>query len=275
MCREMGRANVWKNYHVVARPVDKRENFIKRCVGISGDKLQVIDQKVYINGKELPSAPGAEFFFKIKTKGLTLNKKTFEKYDITEPTSSNPNRPFEHDYNFNDSTYLLMITTDVAEKLKSLPYVSSVTRINFPWYLYYPTKELFESKLFPFDSTYKWEVDNYGPVNIPKVGETVTLTSKNIALYRRIIGIYEGNKLLEKDGKIFINSKETTSYTFKMNYYWMMGDNRHNSMDSRYWGFVPEDHIVGKAVFVWLSLDPNKSLFEGKIRWSKMFRLIH
>ena len=133
---------------------------------------------------------------------------------------------------------------------------------------------LWDPNIFPFDSIYRWNVDNFGPILIPKKGSTVHIDKDNICLYRRIIGVFEGNKLEEKEGKIFINGKESTSYTFTMNYYWMMGDNRHNSADSRYWGFVPEDHVVGKAVFVWLSLDPNKSLFDGKIRWSKLFRIV-
>jgi signal peptidase I len=129
--------------------------------------------------------------------------------------------------------------------------------------------------IFPFDSTYAWNVDNFGPLYIPKAGATVQLTLANLPLYQRIINAYELNSLAVKDGKIFINGKESTTYTFKLDYYWMMGDNRHNSADSRFWGFVPIDHIVGKAVFVWLSLDNNKSLFGGKIRWSKLFRSVH
>jgi signal peptidase I len=129
--------------------------------------------------------------------------------------------------------------------------------------------------IFPFDSAYAWNVDNFGPLYIPKAGTTIKLTLANLPLYSRIINAYELNSLDVKDGKILINGKEATTYTFKMDYYWMMGDNRHNSADSRFWGFVPADHVVGKAVFVWLSLDNNKSLFGGKIRWSKLFRSIN
>ena len=128
--------------------------------------------------------------------------------------------------------------------------------------------------MFPFDSTYRWNVDNFGPVWVPKKGVAVSLNNHNICFYRRVIKVFEGNKLEEKEGKIFINGKESNTYTFKMNYFWMMGDNRHNSADSRYWGFVPEDHVVGKAVFIWLSLDPNKSLLAGKIRFNKLFRIV-
>ena len=137
------------------------------------------------------------------------------------------------------------------------------------------SSDYWDPNLFPFDSTYHWNVDNFGPIWVPKAGVTIPITMSNLCFYKRIIEVFEGNKLLIKDGKIFINGKEAKEYTFKMDYYWMMGDNRHNSMDSRYWGFVPQDHIVGKAVFVWLSLDPNKSIFDGKIRWSKLFRFVN
>lgn len=275
MVREMGRSKVWENYHVIARPVDKRENFIKRCIAIHGDKLQIIDQTVYINGKEFPMPEDAEFYYTVKTKGNFINKKYFSKYDITEgykltDESGNPKNsdPFSFVYNFADSSYVLVLTKDAAEKLKTIPGVVSVNKIIHK-------KGTFDTRLFPFDTAnYKWNVDNYGPITIPEAGQTVDINPGNISIYRRIIGVYEGNDLAEKDGKIFINGKEATSYTFKMNYYWMMGDNRHNSADSRFWGFVPEDHVVGKAIFVWLSLDPNKGLFDGKIRWNKMFRFI-
>ncbi len=274
MVRRMGRDQVWQNYHVIARPVDKRENFIKRCIGIPGDKLQIIDQQVYINGKILPTPEDAETEYIVKTKGSVINKKIFSKLDITDPVmAGNMNEPipYEHNYDFSDSTYNppLMMTIKAAEKLKEQTSVISVTK-------YINPRNAYNKYLFPFDSAnYSWNVDNYGPINIPAAGQTVGISMKNISLYKRVISVYEGNKLEIKDGKIFINGKESNTYTFKMNYYWMMGDNRHNSADSRYWGFVPEDHIVGKAVFVWLSLDPNKGWFDGKIRWSKMFRFIN
>lgn len=256
MCREMGRENVWENFHVVYRPVDKRENFIKRCIGIAGDKLEIIDEKVYINDKELPLPDNAEFKYLVKTNGNGINPKVLLKYDITDGEQ------------MPDGNYIMALTNEAAFKLKTFANVTDVQKI-------IAQKGVYDSNLFPFDSTYKWNVDNFGPLTIPKAGVTVPISIKNISIYRRVIGTYEGNDLKIKDDKIFINGKEASSYTFKINYYWMMGDNRHNSADSRYWGFVPEDHIVGKAVFVWLSLNPNKSLFGGKIRFSKMFRLIN
>ncbi len=256
MCKEAGRDYVWANYHVVSRPVDKRENFIKRCIGIPGDKLEIVDQKVFINGKELKLPENAEYKYIVKTKTDAINKKTLEKLDITDKE------------NLPDGSYLFALTETAAEKLKSMPNILSVEKIVTP-------KGVFDQNLFPFDTLHKWNIDNFGPLTIPAAGTTVKLDTSNISIYERIIDVYEENDFAVKDGKIFINGKESTSYTFKMNYYWMMGDNRHNSADSRYWGFVPEDHIVGKAVFVWLSLDPNKSFFDGKIRWNKMFRFIN
>lgn len=128
--------------------------------------------------------------------------------------------------------------------------------------------------LYPLNKYTGWTTDNYGPVWIPKKGETVELSLDNLPVYERPIRIYEGNTLDVKDGKIYINGQETTSYTFKMDYYWMMGDNRHNSADSRFWGFVPEDHIVGKPIFIWLSLDEDRRWLDGKIRWDRIFRCV-
>ena len=131
-----------------------------------------------------------------------------------------------------------------------------------------------DPNIFPHDSAYHWNVDNFGPIVVPKKGTTVLLTVANLPLYKRIIDVFENNDLDVRDNIIYINGKQADSYTFKMDYFWMMGDNRHNSADSRYWGFVPEDHVVGEAVFVWLSLDDTKSLFDGKIRWDKLMRIV-
>jgi signal peptidase I len=260
LIRQVGRERVWNDKFnfgdIVARPVDKRENYIKRCIGLPGDTIQIIDEVVHINGKALDFPELSQFMYQVKTDGNPINKRLIGKLDITEDV-----QPTE------TGDQVITLTNESAAKLKELPNVLSVAKIIQP-------KGFWQPYIFPFDSAYAWNVDNFGPLYIPKAGATVQLTLANLPLYSRIINAYELNSLDVKDGKIFINGKVTTSYTFKLDYYWMMGDNRHNSADSRFWGFVPVDHIVGKAVFVWLSLDNNKSLFDGKIRWSKLFRTI-
>jgi signal peptidase I len=261
LIRQYGREMVWNDKFnmgdIVARPVDKRENYIKRCIGLPGDTIQIIDEVVNINGKPIEMPEKSQFMYQVKTDGYTINRRDLRNLDITEEVQMTPS-----------GDQVLTLTQESAEKLKKYPNVVSVTKIVQP-------KGFWQPYIFPFDSTYAWNVDNFGPLYIPKAGATVQLTLANLPLYSRIINAYELNSLAVIDGKILINGKEATSYTFKMDYYWMMGDNRHNSADSRFWGFVPIDHIVGKAVFVWLSLDNNRSLFDGKIRWSKLFRSVH
>jgi signal peptidase I len=261
LVRQLGRDQVWMNKSyfgdIIARPVDKRENFIKRCIGIAGDTIRIVDRTVYINGKPEQNPGKRQFKYTVKTNGSPINQMNFDKLDITEKVSTD-----------NNDTYELTLSDDAMAKLKQYSNVVSIEPIIEP-------KDARDPNIFPFDSAYPWNVDNFGPLWIPKHGVTIPLNMHNICFYKRIIGVFEGNKLQIMDGKIFINGKEATEYTFKMDYFWMMGDNRHNSADSRYWGFVPQDHVVGKAVFVWLSLDSNKSIFDGKIRWSKLFRIVN
>ena len=259
LVKAYGRKRVWSDKmkfgNIVYRPVDKRENYIKRCIGIAGDTLQIIDQQVYINGKALPLPPDAQFKYKvIAPKGI--NEKFRDKVDISA-----------EDYNSWKYDMQVPLRANIAKKIRKVPGIQSVKKIVAP-------KGQWDPDLFPFDSLYKWNRDNYGPIYIPEKGVTIPISMENISFYSRLIDVYENNDLSIQNGKIFINGKEVNSYTFKMNYYWMMGDNRHNSADSRYWGFVPEDHIVGKASFVWLSLNPDKGLFDGKIRWDKLFRVV-
>jgi signal peptidase I len=174
------------------------------------------------------------------------------------------------------STFSYFLTQSGAEKMKALKNVISVTRHFLPKGAPNPD-EL--DPIFPNDrANFPFNVDNYGPIVIPKKGVTVKITPENIALYKRIIRVYEGDKDVDtvsvKDNKVYVDGKELSQYTFKMNYYWMMGDNRHNSEDSRYWGFVPEDHVVGKAWFIWMSWDGNAD-FPSEIRWSRLFHFIH
>ena len=261
LVKEVGRNNLWKNKRrygdIIYRPVDKRENYIKRCIAIAGDTLEIKKQIVYINGKINPLAPDGQYkYFVDAPKGI--NKRFRDRIDISDE---------DYDYWRRDPMHKLPLTKEAAALLKERPSVRKVE-------LVVEKPGVWNPDLFPFDSTYKWNIDNYGPIYIPQKGKTVKLDMNNISLYKRLIKVYEGNDLKIKDGNIYINGKEADSYTFKMNYYWMMGDNRHNSADSRYWGFVPEDHVVGKASFVWLSLNPEKPLFGGKIRWNKLFRFI-
>ena len=261
LVRQLGRERVWNDKFnfgdIVARPVDKRENYIKRCIGLPGDTIKIVDEVVYINGKPLDFPERSQFMYEVKTDGNPIGKRTLDKLDITEEVQVNE-----------AGNQVLTLTGESVAKLKALPNVLSVTKIIQP-------KGFWQPYIFPFDSAYPWNVDNFGPLYIPKAGATVKLTLANLPIYSRIINAYELNALEVRNGKIYINGKESDSYTFKLDYYWMMGDNRHNSADSRFWGFVPNDHIVGKAVFVWLSLDNNKTLFGGKIRWSKLFRTVN
>lgn len=252
----MGRDAIWKQYHVTARPVDKRENYIKRCVAIPGDKIEIIDRQLYINDKMADNPENMQFKYEVRTNGIGFNKKIIDKLDITEG------------YKESNNLYVLPLSEEKKKLMESYSNVVSVTpQIQPKGQIYTP--------IFPHDTEhFQWNQDNFGPLTIPKAGTTVKIGLDNIALYKKIISKYENNDFEIKGDQIYINGQLATEYTFKQDYYWMMGDNRHNSADSRYWGFVPEDHIVGKAIFVWLSLDPNKSLFDGKIRWNKIFRTI-
>jgi signal peptidase I len=240
---------------IIARPVDKRENFIKRCIGIAGDTIRILNRKVYINGTEEKNPGITQYKYIVRTNS-PINQKNFEKLDITENIATD-----------NNGTYELTLSDASLEKIRQYANVISVEPVIAP-------SNDWDPNIFPFDSAYHWNIDNYGPIWIPKAGVTIPISVSNIMFYKRIITVFEGNELDIRDGKIYINGKEASTYTFKMNYYWMMGDNRHNSADSRYWGFVPDDHVVGTAVFVWLSLDPNKSVLDGKIRWSKLLRIV-
>jgi len=237
------------------RPVDKRENYIKRCIAIPGDTLLIVDKQVYLNSKANINPPKMQFAYNVKTDGTGFNPKVLKKLDITEGSPVN-----------NLGEWSLRMPKDVAEKVKQFDNVTAVEEANM-------SAGVFADYIFPHTPAYSWNVDNFGPLVIPKKGATIELTAKNLPIYERIITVYEGNKLDTSTGKILINGVEANSYTFKMDYYFMMGDNRHNSADSRFWGFVPEDHIVGKAVFIWLSLDKNESFF-SKIRWKRLFSFI-
>ena len=254
--KKLAKDYIYKSSEVAARPVDKRENYIKRCVGLPGDVLEIRDGDVVVNGKSQNDIKTKQYNYYIKTNGTSINPKKLEKLNIAK----------EDRKQLSSSKYKFPLTLENVEKLRAMPNVISVTRV-------LSRKGDWNENMFPFSPDYKWNRDNFGPLEIPKKGQTVDLTVKNLPLYERVINAYEGNKLSVRDSVIYINGKAVNKYTFKMNYYWMMGDNRHMSADSRFWGFVPEDHVVGKASFIWLSLDKDKS-FLSKIRFGRLFKFI-
>ncbi len=245
--KQKGRELLEKQYNIVYRPVDKRENYIKRCVALPGDSIKIVDGELFINGKVQDKVVEKQYCYSINT-SEPLSQYAIDELGITEISGSGNN-------------YFSPLTDQMVERLLKMKNVKSVTRF------------IATDESFPHDPHYKWTADNMGSLWIPKKGATISLTQENLPLYERIIDVYEDNDLEVKNGEIFINGEKAESYTFKMDYYWMMGDNRHNSADSRYWGFVPEDHIVGKASFIWMSADQRGS-FPTNIRWNRLFNKV-
>ncbi|KAA2243621.1 signal peptidase I [Chitinophaga agrisoli] len=252
LVRRRGREKIWENYQILARPVDKRENIIKRCVAVPGDTLRIRDGVLYINDEKAFIAPESEMPYWVQTADSTeLNTDRMDELGLIDAPVTGERKGY----------FLYNLTPANVATFKSFPVVKNM-ELDID-------KDTADIAVFPHDTAYyRWNEDNFGPLVIPKKGQTVAVNRNTIEIYRRIIQVYEDNKLEEKDGRYFINDKPADAYTFKMDYYWMMGDNRHNSTDSRYWGFVPEDHVVGKAWITWLSYG------KDGLRWSRFFKSI-
>jgi signal peptidase I len=247
---------------LMVRPVDKKDNYVKRCIAIAGDTLEVRDGRAWVNGQPEPRKKGVQYSYMVKTNGLQINSLTLDKMGISSEEINYDNRL--------PGYTRIFLTDENAERLKALPNVVAVVQNNDA---YPPDFPDFIGAIFPFSDNFPWTRDNFGPLWVPQKGATVTLTPENLPLYERIIAVYEHNDLQTTDSLIYINGVETTTYTFNMNYYFMMGDNRHNSLDSRYWGFVPDDHVVGAPAMLWFSTDKNKR-FPMNIRWSRLFNFL-
>ena len=254
--KQLGRRYIEENRNefggIATRPADRRENYVKRCVGLPGQTLQIKNRIVYLDGKANKEPDNVQYTYYVKLKRHLTDEEMLE-WKIT----------MEDLTQLNQFGYMPLTNTAYNALKGNKDLVESIQLVT----------DASEWEIYPLNGNYHWTRDNYGPVWIPKKGESIDLTLENLPIYERPIRVYEGNELEVRDGKIFINGEQTTKYTFKMDYYWMMGDNRHNSADSRYWGFVPEDHIVGKPIFIWWSSDPDRHGFSG-IRWNRRFRMV-
>ncbi len=282
------RNNPAKYGKIVFRPVDRRENYVKRCIGMPGETIQIKDDKVFINGKYLQNAENAEQNYMIQTDGALISESVFQELGVSKSDYLAQNEYGEwfdkaqdlstidtlvakhYGFKFKNGTYGKLyagipLTNEMVNKLKLKPFILTVIK---------EKEEPGMSYYYPLNYETQWTRNNFGPLWIPKKGTTLTFDGNvafKVAAYERCIKNYEGNNFEYKNGKVFINGKQVNSYTFTMDYYFMMGDNRDNSADSRVWGFVPENHIVGKPVLIWLSLNKDKVWFNGKIRWNRIF----
>lgn len=264
--REIGKQQTLQQLDITTYPVDKRENYVKRCVAVGGDSIKIVEGVLYVNGQPAEKKALQQTSYFVQTDGTPLNEKRLREYGVTEMPRAEK------------GGFLMHLNEKSLEKVKSISTVKSITPI-----VEVPGQK--DAQVFPYIDSLLWNRDNFGPLYIPKKGDQIQLTPLNCAIYGRTIKVFENNPTFEcKNGQAFLDGKPLASYTFKMNYYWMMGDNRHNSQDARMWGFVPEDHIVGKPIFVWLSTEdvaPNngkgfmKKLLTGeiRIRWNKTFRI--
>ena len=263
LSRTIGREEVIRAYGPLkTRPSDKKDHYVKRCVASAGDTLEIRNGQVYVNGTAQTVWPGVQNSYTVVTNGQRINPVILDDLGINIRelgfSQSLPGYPG------------MPLTAEMLDKVRKLPSVESVTQNIDVYPADYPDSWM---TIFPFTPDYHWTRDNFGPLWIPSAGTTVELTLENLPLYERIITAYEGNTLEVVDAEIFINGEKAQSYTFAQDYYFMMGDNRHNSLDSRYWGFVPEDHIVGKPALIWLSIDGNKS-FPKNIRWRRFLKFV-
>lgn len=263
---------------VTWRPVDRRENYVKRCVGLPGDTLQIVDGQVMIDGKAIENPENLQFNYFVQTTGPYITEQMFRDLGISKADQYLMTGDGSYDNGLAEigldsrnaqgmlnPVYHLPLTKKMYDTLSANKKLISKIIME---------PEDYSGQMYPQNLYTRWDRNNYGPIWIPAKGATITLTPDNLPIYERCIAVYEGNKLEEKEDGIYINGVKTDKYTFQMDYYWMMGDNRHNSADSRYWGFVPEDHVVGKPMVVWLSLDKDRGWFDGKIRWNRLFKWV-
>ena len=244
----------------IERPIDLKTNYIKRCVAIPGDVLEIKDRQVIVNGTPSENPELRQYEYRLEASSIIRERvlNTMNISEISAPFANNDKTSF---------SYIAHLNEEQVKQLNGQPFIKSIELVS-------GTEGEREGQIYPMDKN--WNGDWYGPITIPSEGMTIDIDKESIAMYGEVIKNYEHNQDVQiNDNNIVIDGKEITQYTFKQNYYFMMGDNRHNSLDSRYWGFVPEDHVVGKAFFIWLSLDKNKSLLDGKIRWDRFLKMIH
>lgn len=255
------KANPQKYGELIWRPVDRRENYVKRTIGLPGERLRIVNDSIYINGHAIPEPKNVQFNYLIQTT-IPISDQKWDELGVSRADRG------ESGVNQMTGTYIYDVPLTYAMKAE----VEKWPQLAAPL-LRESKAQLYDmSDVFPYGQKYGWDRPNMGEIWIPKKGKTLILTPKILPIYERAIRTYEGNDLQVRDGKIYINGKETDRYKFKMDYYWMMGDNRDRSLDSRYWGFVPEDHVVGSPMFIIASFDQDRSLTNGKIRWNRILR---